>query len=137
MNDNISNLFAREWNAKRIWLPKAEDFDKEPYTKLLGEQERGKQKRLLKKLVSQLCDLEREYSANKLNLHHPEGTSYHDDHAKALMYAVYATVRLATSPPSAAYGTIDTRPRPPATEQDRVKEILKEQQKPFSAWGEI
>ena len=41
MNDNISNLFAREWNAKRIWLPKPEDFDTEPYTKLLGEQERS------------------------------------------------------------------------------------------------
>lgn len=135
MNDNICNLFAREWNAKRLWLPKPESFEQPPYTTLFNEQERTTQKRLLKKLTTQLCDLEREYSSSKLNLHHPEGTSYHDDFPKSGMYGVYATVRLATSPPAAAYTTIDTRPET-LQEQDRNKEIVKQISKPFQSWGE-
>ena len=138
LNDNISNLFAREWNAHRLWLPTEETFDLPCYQKILIPEERRNQKRYLRKLINQLTDLDREYRANKLNLHHPEGESYKDDAAKAVMYSCYASVGLSTSPQPATYVTLNTQPASKKDEeQERLKELAREMEKPISAWNDL
>lgn len=136
LNDNTSNLFAREWHDKRIWLPRPETFDLPCYTAILQPEERQNQKKHLKKLINQLCDLDRIYKANKLNLAHPEG-NYHDDCVKSIVYCTWGAVRLPTSTQPAAYGAVDTQPKKLASENEAVEEYARMIMKPQSQWGEV
>lgn len=138
VNDNVSKLFQREWQEGRFWLPTPETYDLPCYQAILTPEARQNQKKMLKKFINQLLDLQREYKNNALNLKHPEGQEFHDDAVKAVVYGVFGSIGLIGVQPPAAYATFDTQK---ATGRDQEEETLKEVarsfDKPMSMWGEL